>query len=68
MIEVFRTNLQTQEQVNLMLDLLSKSFPACRINIDLEDKDKIVRVEGIRIDTERIIQIFVHNNFMCEIL
>lgn len=46
MIEVFKTNVRTKKQAEVLLNLLSKTYPDAKINFDLSDRDKIVRLEG----------------------
>lgn len=45
MIEVFKTNVKTQHQADRVVKHLHKSFVEYKINFDLEDCDKILRVE-----------------------
>lgn len=45
MVEVFRTNLDTEEQADFILANLGRAFPDCVINFNLEDCDNILRVE-----------------------
>ena len=45
MVEVFNTNVRTEEQANLLLDQLRRKYQTCKINFDLEDCDNILRVE-----------------------
>ena len=53
MIEVFKTNVQNEIQCKQKLKTLKKKFPALKINFDLQDCDKIVRVEGKNISGKR---------------
>lgn len=52
MIEVFKTNVQKAAQSRLMIKLLKVHFPASQINFDLDDCDKVLRIESKK---------FVHN-------
>lgn len=52
----------------MLLCLLSKAFPLCKINMDLTDCDKVLRVEGETIETLRIISLVNKSGFMCEVL
>lgn len=36
-VEVFRTNVQTEEQSVMLLTALSSAFPFCKLNFDLDD-------------------------------
>ncbi len=46
MIEVFKTNVQEDEQAERLIKALSDYFPNSRITFDLEDCDRILRVAG----------------------
>jgi hypothetical protein len=45
MVEVFKTNIQTQRQAVYLLDRLYNEFGHYSANFDLEDRDRILRVE-----------------------
>jgi hypothetical protein len=45
-VEIFRTNIATLDAANLVIRTLSGHLHSCRINIDLHDCDKILRIEG----------------------
>ena len=48
--------------------ILSESFPSFKINLDLSDYDKVLRVEGDNIKLGRIIILVREYGFNCEIL
>jgi hypothetical protein len=68
MVEVFRTNVQRKRQAKVLLDILSKQFPLFHINFDLEDCDKILRVEGDNICTEKIAGLVTESGYECGVL
>ena len=68
MVEVFKTNVQERKQATLLFEVLAKHFPLFKINFDLEDCDKILRVEGESISNERIINIVHTNGYQCKVL
>ncbi|UKJ07667.1 hypothetical protein [Solitalea lacus] len=45
MVEVFKTNIANKAQALQVSELLSQSFENYYVNIDLEDCDKVLRVE-----------------------
>jgi hypothetical protein len=47
---------------------LAEEFPAHKINFDLNDCDKILRVQGKNILQEKIINVVTALNYQCEIL
>ena len=53
MIEVFKTNVQHSEQTKLLLKILLQQFPQHKINFDLDDCDKILRVEDKNISAKK---------------
>ena len=54
MVEVFKTNVQKKSQSKMLLSVLYEIFPSFKINFDLSDCDKVLRVEGDDIKTLRI--------------
>ncbi|WP_129714025.1 hypothetical protein [Pedobacter sp. SYP-B3415] len=46
MVEVFKTNVKKKKQARLIVLLLERQFPGLRANFDLEDCDRILRVQG----------------------
>ncbi|MDB5136840.1 MAG: hypothetical protein JWP37_3443 [Mucilaginibacter sp.] len=68
MVEVFKTNVRRRGQAILLLNILSRQFPLLRINFDLDDCDKILRVEGEDISQEKIAELVTENGYNCEIL
>lgn len=46
MVEVYSTNVQNHTQADFILSQLAEIFPTYEINFDLEDCDKILRVES----------------------
>lgn len=68
MVEIFKTNVAEVERSNLLLQRLLSHFPSNKINFDLEDCDKILRVEGENILSEKIREILNEEGHFCEIL
>ncbi|GAB3513450.1 hypothetical protein [Emticicia fontis] len=68
MVEVFKTNIQEKKQATLLFEILAKQFPLFKINFDLEDCDRILRVEGDVISHDRIITIIHTNGYQCQVL
>jgi hypothetical protein len=44
MVEVFKTNVKEQDQANMLLDKIHKTYIHYTANFDLEDCDNILRV------------------------
>lgn len=69
MIEVYKTNVQTRQQANKIMGLLQHNFSKARINFDLQDCDKVLRLEGIKSgDKIKVINDLICLGFKCEIL
>ena len=68
MVEVFKTNLKEKSQAEKIVKLLQNKFSHLKINFDLEDCDKILRVEGKNIKVKEIIRILKSKKCQCEIL
>ena len=68
MVEVFKTNIQKKIQSKMLLSILSEAFPSLKINVDLSDRDKVLRVEGDNIEALRILILVKENGFRCEVL
>ena len=67
-VEVFKTNVEEVELSELLIRQLEDQFPDSLINFDMEDCDKILRVEARTITPEKIIQILNSNGYSCEVL
>jgi hypothetical protein len=68
MVEAFKTNVQKKAQSKMLLCILSEAFPSFKINFDLSDCDKVLRVEGDNIEALRIMILVKEYGFKCEIL
>jgi hypothetical protein len=68
MVEVFKTNVQSTREANFIIQKLAEEFPRYKINFDLSDCDRILRVQGNTILGIEIINIVTSLNYNCEIL
>jgi len=68
MIEVFTTNVQEEGEAKLLVDELQKHFPQTRINIDMHDCDKVLRLEGKDVLTEKVMLLVEERGFACKVL
>jgi len=68
MVEVFKTNVQHRELAEQLASILRAWFASSKISFDLEDCDKILRVEGKQICVETIIKILNTHGHECEVL
>jgi hypothetical protein len=68
MVEVFKTDVFQKTKARNILSMLQKEFPHLKINFDLDDCDKILRVEGNGIPIEKIISLMENQKYSCEVL
>lgn len=69
MVEVFKTDIRKTSQAKAIITLLLQHFPGSIINFDLEDCDKILRVEGADdLLPERVMKLIENKGFTCKIL
>lgn len=64
-IEVFKTDVQEWSQAGRLTALLLEYFPGSRINFDLEDCDRVLRVEGTDFRPDKVVAIIMQNGFSC---
>lgn len=67
-VKIFKTNVWTKGEAKRLVELLSRDFPNHKINFDLDDCDKILRVEGIYLLNESIQMIVTERGFMCDVI
>lgn len=56
MIEVFKTNVSSEKKSKIIIDALRILMPQAKINFDLEDSDKILKIESSSIATHTVIE------------
>lgn len=68
MITVFKTNVQKAMQAKKLVSYLLQHFPGNKINIDLNDCDKVLRVEGENFKEGKIMMLVRQTGFSCSLL
>ncbi|MBD2755426.1 hypothetical protein IC230_21165 [Spirosoma sp. BT704] len=68
MVEVFKTNVQEVAISTMLIQKLLDRFKADKISFDLEDCDKVLRVEGDNFSPDEIIESVNSFGYNCEIL
>ena len=68
MVEVFKTNVEEPMQAQQLVALLQQHFPGGRINFDLQDCDRVLRVEKQHITPEKIIELMHRQGYFCQVL
>ena len=65
MVEVFITNVHSKESAaDIIADLLV-IYPDYRITFDLDDIDKVLRMEGSDFDCNRVKNLVIKYGFTC---
>ncbi|EDM37800.1 transcriptional regulator, AraC family protein [Pedobacter sp. BAL39] len=65
-VKIFKTDVNSSADSTKLIKYLSKTFPDYNINFDLDDPDKILRIEGLRLDSRKIITAMDARAFRCE--
>lgn len=68
MIEVFKTNVELEEHGERIMVSLRQMFSSLKINFDLDDCDKILRIEGHEFSVDWIRETIHALGFSCEVL
>jgi len=70
MVEVFRTNVNCREHAHMLLDLMHSTHAAYNANFDLDDCDRILRIDcrSGSVNTTAIINLLKNFGFNGEVL
>lgn len=68
MVEIFKTNINDGAQAGLVLRLLKEQWPQYIANFDLEDCDRILRIESTSVEHEKIVSLMHLQGYACEVL
>lgn len=66
MVSVFKTNVLLETEAQKLIRLISHKFPRLKVNFDLEDCDKILRVEGSDLPVGDIANSLIQMGFECD--
>ena len=64
-IEVFATNVESKTDAARLCHLLHALYPESKINFDLHDKDRVLRIEGINILALDVVNLLRIKGFYC---
>jgi len=67
-VEVFKTNVNREQDADHVRFMLSQNFPWFDIHFDLEDCDHILRIEGDTVSNEQIIDLLSTYGYQCTAL
>lgn len=65
-VEVFKTSVISKQQATSLIEELKKYSNVTKITFDLEDCDKILRIEAAHIQPNAVIYIVKKMGFECE--
>ena len=66
MIFVFKTSVKTKMQIKKLKPHIDKILPSAKWNFDLEDIDRILRVDSEENSVMRIIDLLNIHSYSCE--
>jgi hypothetical protein len=69
-VEIFKTDVKQECEAAALVSLLLQHLPYCRINFDLEDCDRILRIESAQqeINLPQVIHIMNKQGYRCTLL
>lgn len=68
MVEVFETNVPDTGAAGRIVKELYAHYPESRISFDLEDCDKVLRIESVSLDKEAIMGLLRARGYMCKVM
>lgn len=68
MVEVFKTNVADKDQAHRLISELKQLLPEYKINVDLDDCDKVLRIEHTHVPVIQVVSLVRQQGFSCEIL
>ena len=69
MIEIFATNIRSIKDARIIEGLFSIVFPRLDVNFDLDDRDKILRVQSVSpIDSNSIVSYVRNLGFSAKVI
>jgi hypothetical protein len=69
-VEVFKTSVSDVTEASSIVTHLHEQFPLCKITFDLDDCDRILRVEGTAgdVDVNSVLEIVKAHHYDIEII
>jgi hypothetical protein len=67
-IEVFKTNIEDELAAKDLRSFLLHHFPGSKINVDLHDCDKVLRIEGTDLNAGKVVLLAKEKGITCTIL
>jgi len=69
-VEIFKTNVIGKRNAVYLVGEMNAMFPNHKITIDIDDNDKVLRVENPKgkVKSDAVIKLLNRRNFHCEVL
>ena len=68
MVEVFKTNVKQVKIARQLTASLLQHFPQHKVNFDLQDCDRILRIEGSAVSIKKILEVVTGHGYECSVL
>lgn len=68
MIGIFRTNINTQQDKNMVIGEIQAHFSVMACSVDIEDCDRVLRVVSPQLGEDAIIAFVKRMGFYCDLL
>jgi hypothetical protein len=68
MVEVFKTNVSEMTVADEISALLQHHFPECRVNFDLDDCDRVLRIAGKNVHAAKVMMLVTGRGFACSVM
>ena len=69
MIEVFRTNVVSDERASQLIGIIEKTFEGYKVNFDLQDCDHVMRIAALgMIDNDPVLHVLKNAGVKAEVL
>jgi hypothetical protein len=68
MVEVFKTNITCTDTAASLAADLQRMYPSSSVNFDLEDCDRVLRIQGEDIHAPLIVAHLSTNGHECEVM
>lgn len=66
MVEIFKTNVIEQHEADRLVEKLVQAIPQARVNFDLWDCDKVLRIEHAHIPIPLVCELVAAEGYACE--
>lgn len=68
MIGIFKTNIDSLEDRQQMIQAIASSFPVGSCHVDLDDCDKVLRIADLQVEEDIIVEFVQKKGFECQVL